>query len=173
LSGFVFDWSCLTFSLVSWYIDNGKVTIKLKEIIEQDDKKLSLPHIFLPSFFMLKGDCSKKNISRELAEEIPNNIFYGCKHYLRGCKILCPTCQKFFPCRVCHDKESDHELERRSVTDVFCYNCEHIVPIGMKCAECKSLFGSYYCDKCKLINGNPMQDNYHCDECLVYFFIVL
>jgi hypothetical protein len=69
---------------------------------------------------------------------------------------------------LCHDKFSDHEFDRFSVSQVYCYNCKNVVPIGSNCIKCNFSFGRYYCDKCKFISGNPFQQNYHCDECLNY-----
>jgi hypothetical protein len=39
-------------------------------------------------------------------------LHLGCKHYKRGCKILADCCNKFFPCRLCHDDISAHKIDR-------------------------------------------------------------
>ena len=28
---------------------------------------------------------------------------YGCKHYLRRCKIVSPCCNEIYSCRLCHN----------------------------------------------------------------------
>ncbi|KAK6381639.1 hypothetical protein LTS17_004698 [Exophiala oligosperma] len=37
----------------------------------------------------------------------------GCVHYKRNVKMQCNTCQKWYPCRLCHDEVEDHTLPRR------------------------------------------------------------
>ena len=45
----------------------------------------------------------------------------GCEHYARNCKVFAPCCQKWYPCRVCHDEENpDHALQRSDF--FFCYS---------------------------------------------------
>ena len=35
----------------------------------------------------------------------------GCRHYLRRCQLKCPTCEKFYTCRICHDLVENKEPE--------------------------------------------------------------
>jgi uncharacterized CHY-type Zn-finger protein len=45
----------------------------------------------------------------------------GCKHQQSGCKLECPRCLKFYPCKQCHDEnEPDHEIERFKVVRLEC-----------------------------------------------------
>ena len=37
---------------------------------------------------------------------------FGCEHYKRNCKLVAACCNKLFTCRFCHDKISDHTMER-------------------------------------------------------------
>ncbi|GJN15135.1 hypothetical protein PR202_gb02028 [Eleusine coracana subsp. coracana] len=37
---------------------------------------------------------------------------FGCEHYKRNCKLVSACCNKLFTCRFCHDKVSDHTMER-------------------------------------------------------------
>lgn len=37
---------------------------------------------------------------------------FGCEHYKRNCKLLATCCNKLFTCRFCHDKVSDHTMDR-------------------------------------------------------------
>jgi hypothetical protein len=157
--------------LVFFYNEKGKSVIKLREV--EDGGSLNVTSTSkLLDIFETAGITNKVNISKDNPFD-SGFVFYGCKHYLRNCKILCPKCEKFYSCRVCHDKVSNHDLERHSVTHVFCYNCEEVVPIASTCVKCNSSFGCYYCDKCKLISGNPLQENYHCDECILIIIIYL
>ena len=70
----------------------------------------------------------------------------GCKHYMRRCKLKCPTCSKFYTCRICHDavengddfhdewlakvdKGKDigpHKMDRYKVSEVKCMNCDFV-----------------------------------------------
>lgn len=36
----------------------------------------------------------------------------GCQHYKRNCALVAPCCSKVFTCRLCHDDQCDHKMER-------------------------------------------------------------
>ena len=42
----------------------------------------------------------------------PEKQVFGCEHYKRNCKLLAACCGKLFTCRFCHDKVSDHTMDR-------------------------------------------------------------
>lgn len=42
----------------------------------------------------------------------PERQEFGCEHYKRNCKVLSACCNKLFTCRFCHDKVSDHSMDR-------------------------------------------------------------
>lgn len=42
----------------------------------------------------------------------PEKQVFGCEHYKRNCKIRAACCGKLFTCRFCHDKASDHSMDR-------------------------------------------------------------
>ena len=44
----------------------------------------------------------------------------NCIHYNRGCKLLAPCCDKFVLCRICHDDENDHEINRHVIKQICC-----------------------------------------------------
>ena len=46
----------------------------------------------------------------------------NCEHYKRGCKIIAPCCNKIFHCRLCHDEQSNHEINRFNIKKVQCSN---------------------------------------------------
>lgn len=91
----------------------------------------------------------------------------GCEHYIRGCQVKCKTCGQFFPCRLCHDDVCDHEFPRYETTEVKCNYCGNEQPFAQYCKKCGKCFGSYYCEKCRLIcdMGPDAKPNYHCDGC--------
>lgn len=37
-----------------------------------------------------------------------------------------PCCDKLYTCRLCHDSNEDHQLDRFKVKEVQCINCEKI-----------------------------------------------
>lgn len=94
-------------------------------------------------------------------------VFFGCKHYMRECKIQCPQCKHFYTCRFCHNEKcNDHELDRYKIERVWCMRCKKEGKIGKRCEHCNNLFANYYCGKCNLFVGTPYSENYHCDGCL-------
>lgn len=42
----------------------------------------------------------------------PEKQEFGCEHYKRNCKLRAACCGKLFTCRFCHDKVSDHSMDR-------------------------------------------------------------
>ncbi|CAD6332947.1 unnamed protein product [Miscanthus lutarioriparius] len=72
----------------------------------------------------------------------PEKQIFGCEHYKRNCKLVAACCNKLFTCRFCHDKVSDHTMDRYDNLVAFsfvimdgAYTCTHYTsPIC-----CKSL----------------------------------
>lgn len=90
----------------------------------------------------------------------------GCSHYQRNCKLECPTCLKWFPCRFCHDLVSDHKLQRTSVRHILCMRCNvPQVPESNYCVNCDDELAYYFCPKCVLYDNDQSKDIYHCDKC--------
>ena len=56
----------------------------------------------------------------------------GCQHYIRGCDLLCPICNKYYTCRMCHDEnvELTHNFPRYEITQVRCKYCSHVQKIS-------------------------------------------
>ena len=93
----------------------------------------------------------QKAKEREKPKEAVHNCqAISCKHYNRGCDIQCPTCKKLYPCRICHDENEDHTLDRFKVDTVRCRVCRRLQGVGKNCKYCRSIFGFYYCDICHL-----------------------
>jgi len=89
----------------------------------------------------------------------------GCQHYKRNCRLLAPCCNKVYPCRVCHDDEQMHVLDRKAVEKVVCNNCDLINDIRASCEMCETVFGShYFCPICRLYD-NVDKKQFHCDGC--------
>lgn len=92
----------------------------------------------------------------------------GCPHYQRNCKIECFICNKWYPCRFCHDLEiHGHQLPRSKTRHILCMFCETPQLPSQICANinCGKVLSHYYCEKCKLFDNDLNKDIYHCDDC--------
>ena len=88
-----------------------------------------------------------------------------CEHYVRKCSFVAPCCKKIYPCRFCHDAaEEDHELERKTVQQIVCCQCEKTQNVASHCTECGIKFGFYFCAICRLYDDRD-KGQFHCDLC--------
>ncbi|KAH0756217.1 hypothetical protein KY290_026487 [Solanum tuberosum] len=96
----------------------------------------------------------------------PDKQVFGCEHYKRNCKLRAACCGKLFPCRFCHDKVSDHSMDRKATTEMMCMNCLKVQPVGPTCTtpSCNGLsMAKYYCSSCKFFDDE--RTVYHCPFC--------
>lgn len=96
----------------------------------------------------------------------PEKQVFGCEHYKRNCKLRAACCDKLFTCRFCHDKVSDHLMDRKATTEMMCMNCLKIQPVGPICStpSCNELLmAKYYCSYCKFFDDE--RTIYHCPFC--------
>lgn len=93
----------------------------------------------------------------------------GCSHYARTCRLLAPCCNQLHVCRLCHDENSDHALDRFSVRQVLCMRCNTLQPSSDRCQnpDCGTQFARYYCSICNLFDDDPTKSIYHCPYCNV------
>lgn len=98
---------------------------------------------------------------------------YGCKHYLRRCKIVSPCCHKIYSCRLCHDEENydglieeklRHRIDRFKIAKVICTECNKEQDCKQYCENCHICFGLYYCDICHLFDDID-KNQFHCEKC--------
>ncbi|KAF3907269.1 hypothetical protein ABW20_dc0107743 [Dactylellina cionopaga] len=89
----------------------------------------------------------------------------GCAHYRRNVKLQCSTCEKWYPCRFCHDDKEEHSLIRKDTKNMLCMFCGTAQPAAQTCRQCVRYAASYYCDKCKLWDDDPTRTIYHCNDC--------
>ncbi|KAK1806951.1 hypothetical protein P4O66_005432, partial [Electrophorus voltai] len=87
----------------------------------------------------------------------------GCEHYVRHCLLKAPCCGKFYVCRLCHDAEENHKMDRFEVKEVKCAVCNAVQESQHACVACGATFGEYYCDICHLFDKDKAQ--YHCQPC--------
>jgi hypothetical protein len=57
---------------------------------------------------------AKYNENEKVSYHNAGKKILGCSHYKTGCKLSAPCCNKWFPCRFCHDAISDHKIDRYS-----------------------------------------------------------
>ncbi|GAV65874.1 Hemerythrin domain-containing protein/zf-CHY domain-containing protein/zf-RING_2 domain-containing protein [Cephalotus follicularis] len=91
---------------------------------------------------------------------------FGCEHYKRNCKLRAACCGKLFTCRFCHDKVSDHSMDRKATSEMMCMCCLKIQPVGPVCStpSCDGLsMANYYCSICKFFDDE--RTVYHCPFC--------
>lgn len=91
----------------------------------------------------------------------------GCPHYQRNCALVAPCCDNVYVCRLCHDEEQTHKLDRQTVTEIVCMECGTRQEISNSCISCKVQFGHYYCRICRLYENQEGKDIYHCPFCNV------
>jgi uncharacterized CHY-type Zn-finger protein len=66
-----------------------------------------------------RGLSSERNSQGGLTERDKSKTYFdeahgvlGCRHYRRGAKLQCSTCNHWATCRYCHDEQEDHKLIR-------------------------------------------------------------
>ncbi|PNT16120.1 hypothetical protein POPTR_010G122200v4 [Populus trichocarpa] len=96
----------------------------------------------------------------------PEKQEFGCEHYKRNCKLRATCCGKLFACRFCHDKVSDHSMDRKATSEMMCMRCLKIQPVGPVCTSisCGGFsMAKYYCSICKFFDDERAV--YHCPFC--------
>jgi len=88
-----------------------------------------------------------------------------CGHYIRGCKFISPCCNQIVNCRICHNNENDHEINRFEVIQIKCNFCNKEQDVSNRCIECNNRFGDYFCNICRLYDSNLDKKYFHCDKC--------
>jgi RING finger and CHY zinc finger domain-containing protein 1 len=88
-----------------------------------------------------------------------------CTHYKRKCDLKCEDCGKFYPCRICHDENEDHALNRSKVTQIRCRECDFVQNKGQMCLNCGIEFARYFCYECTLYDDEECKKITHCDFC--------
>ncbi|CAH0774724.1 unnamed protein product [Bemisia tabaci] len=118
--------------------------------------------IYLPSYLQISD-------SAEMELDQPNNsqseiAKHGCTHYQRKSKFVTPCCDKVYPCRVCHDDNESHTLNRKEVSELICCECETRQKVQATCENCSIDFGKYTCLECRLFDDVDKKQ-YHCEGC--------
>ena len=109
-----------------------------------------------------------------------------CQHYKRYNYPLASCCNKVYPCRLCHDENEDHIMNRHQVKFMKCDFCKTLQEPASSCnnPDCYQFKKNhkYFCKICnlwsnkedmfyKLLNSILISDintsfpTYHCDKC--------
>jgi hypothetical protein len=102
--------------LAKWFQDADKTEVVFTTYENVENKPVTDPSK-LPALIEASRPPNKSLYpkTKDQAILIPDHVFYGCKHYISGCKTMCPECQRFYPCYACHDKVCASEIERLAV----------------------------------------------------------
>ena len=91
-----------------------------------------------------------------------------CTHYNRTFDIVAPCCNRTYACRVCHDSNENHTMDRHKIAYMKCKACMCYQQITASCQnpqcylfQCEH---KYTCLKCNLFDNNP-RDIFHCNDC--------
>jgi len=97
----------------------------------------------------------------------PTGRVHGCPHYARSCKLRHPSSGRLYTCRLCCEQErenplseEDSNLDRYSVTEIYCMKCNTLQPVSNSCINpaCESqgsAFAKYHCKICNLYDDEP------------------
>ena len=149
-------------------MDESSKRKKIQEIynntnLTNQEKQIEINKILNPnSKFFLREDNNTNTISEYDIDNL--DVSSNCKHYQRNCMILSPCCNKWFHCRLCHNEDNDHEIDRYLISKILCKKCLKIQNASNKCINCGIEFAEYYCNICKLWKSLDT-DSFHCEKC--------
>jgi len=89
-----------------------------------------------------------------------------CEHYQAECQIFSECCKKFHDCRICHDKNEYHFIDRYSIKTIRCNECKTEQNKSQTCMNCGKKFSENYCGQCNIWCEFEI---FHCKDCNVCF----
>lgn len=93
------------------------------------------------------------------------NTDIKCNHYTTNCSIMCNICFKFYKCRICHDENEHHKINRYTIKNMKCELCGSIQECSNKCINCNKEMAEYYCNICHLFDSYKGRTLNHCEKC--------
>lgn len=90
----------------------------------------------------------------------------SCRHYTRRCCFVSPCCRKKYVCRLCHDENESHQIDRYTVNEIICLQCKLQQKVSDRCANCQIKFGNYSCLICRMFDDTDKQQ-FHCEFCRI------
>jgi len=73
-----------------------------------------------------------------------------------------PCCDRFYPCRFCHDAAENHAIDRTKVNQMRCCSCETVGAPEQVCRGCQTELSASYCGICHVWTEDAI---FHCDDC--------
>lgn len=149
-------------SLMFWQSPDGESRPE-KFVLTQND--------LTPCYAPMRRNKSQSGLNTPSAQADPNAGMLhpplGCQHYQRNVKLQCFDCNKWYPCRFCHDEApgQDHKLPRFQTRYMLCMLCWTPQRASDCCAACQQPSAYYYCDICKLWENRQSKPIYHCYDC--------
>jgi RING finger and CHY zinc finger domain-containing protein 1 len=129
--------------------------------MEELNKKIKL--IFLDK------NLSQEEKNKKIQELYSNNLkekkeIIDCEHYERKCDLLSPCCNKWVPCRFCHDDNDlcESKFDRFNVSKIRCIECKEEQEVSNKCKKCEIKFAESFCGICKVWTKDKI---WHCNDC--------
>lgn len=87
-----------------------------------------------------------------------------CEHYKKNpFMLVAKCCDKLFWCRLCHDEQSDHKIDRYATEKMKCMKCHTRQKVGEVCTTCGTKV-NYFCKVCKFWSDDNLK-KFHCDKC--------
>lgn len=96
---------------------------------------------------------------------MPTHDPIPCEHPSPSLLLVCPTCNRIYPCKNCHDKTETHLLIQKKIQKILCVSCGCIQPKTQTCIQCKNKLSNYFCLKCTVWCDSSTI--YHCNKCNV------
>lgn len=90
----------------------------------------------------------------------------NCLNSNNNYKLFASCCNKYICCHNCHNKESNHKINRfNDIEHLYCNKCNTISKnINNECENCKLKFAKYFCSECVIYNDSK-KNMYHCEKC--------
>lgn len=103
---------------------------------------------------------------RSFEGRFPGKNAKPCPHYKRHCWLLAKCCNRYYPCRRCHDQVEDHAINRHETEFVGCSRCgSEKEPAEGRCGNCGVGFADYFCRPCRFYDDDRTKPVYHCEHC--------
>eukprot|EP00123_Amoebidium_parasiticum_P015424 comp22966_c0_seq1/m.36474 comp22966_c0_seq1/g.36474 ORF comp22966_c0_seq1/g.36474 comp22966_c0_seq1/m.36474 type:complete len:359 (-) comp22966_c0_seq1:402-1478(-) len=135
--------------------------------LSQQEKAVQVQNLMTSSYME-----AKRATHMHAQEDVQVAIYHregvlGCRHYARNNKVLAPCCNKWVGCRLCHDDDEDHKIDRYAIRQMVCMHCWAVQPVAKTCsnAECGKDMAVYFCNICNLFDNDPTKKIYHCGKC--------
>jgi uncharacterized CHY-type Zn-finger protein len=105
------------------------------------------------------------DVDKSVTYHVEERNLLGCPHYHRNCKLFANCCNKWYTCRLCHDENENHKLDRTKTEKMMCMFCSTVSSPSKSCHNCHKEMGHYFCDVCKFWDNDKLKKIYHCNGC--------